>query len=132
MINPVSEQENLQLIFNRLERYLKEGNAFAGAGLNRTSLAIAIKTNEKYLVKAVRLYTGKSLGDYIDSLRLKYACSLFNTHPEYTVEAVAAECGIPSRVSLYRLFMKYCDCSPSKYREKNLAVPYNETDGSQK
>lgn len=133
MIDPVSEQDNLQLIFSRLERYLLEGNAFARSGLNRKSLAAALKTNEKYLVKAVRMYAGgKSLGDYIDSLRLEHACFLLRKYPEYRIEAVAAECGIASRASFYRLFRRYYGCCPGEYREKISGFPKNETHSSPK
>lgn len=129
----VTGDENLYQIYIRLREYLLKDHAFIGAGLNRTNLAISVKTNEKYLEKAVRLYSPeKSLGSFIDALRMEYACFLLNKYPGYTIEAIAAECGIASRSSFYRIFRKHYGCTPCEYRERFSSFPESETQDSRK
>ena len=127
-----SEQEVLQRIFVRLQDYLLRERGFLQQGLNRTTLAVSIRTNEKYLTKAVRVFSGgKSIGEYLDSLRMEYACSMLKLHPEYTVDAIAMECGMASRSAFYRTFRKHLRCSPGEYRDRMDGFPDNETFSSQ-
>lgn len=114
-----SESSDLQLIFVRLHKHLLENRRYTSRGLDRITLAAAIRTNEKYLVRAVYLFAdGKTLGQFIDSLRMEYAGLLLQRHPEYTIDAIAYECGTSSRSAFYRLFRKYYGCAPCEYREK--------------
>lgn len=115
-----SENSDLQLIFVRLHKYLLENRRYTGRGLNRNNLAAAIRTNEKYLTRAVcRFADGKTLGEFIDSLRMEYAKLLLLNSPHYTIDAIARECGATSRSAFYRLFRKYCGCTPCAYRENS-------------
>ena len=124
----LTEDENLYQIYIRLREFLLKDRAFIRPGLNRTSLAVSVRTNEKYLEKAIRLYSSeKSLSNLIDSLRMKYACFLLNKYPGYTVEAVAADCGITSRSSFYRIFRKHYGCTPCEYRERFSVFPESGT-----
>lgn len=109
----------MQLIFTRLHKYLMENRRFTRRGLNKNTLAVAVRTNEKYLTRAVHCFTdGKTLGQFIESLRMEYAKLLLQRHPDYTIEAIARECGTTSRSSFYRLFRKYYGCTPCEYRER--------------
>lgn len=115
-----SESSDLQLIFVRLHKYLMENRRFVERGLNKHSLAAAVRTNEKYLIYAVHRFAGgKTLGQFIDSLRMEYAVRLLQHHPEYTIDAIAHECGATSRSAFYRLFRKYYGCTPCEYRENS-------------
>lgn len=114
-----SDDSDLRLIFVRLHKYLLENRRFTSEGLNRASLAAAVRTNEKYLMLAVRCFAdGKTLGQFIDSLRMEYAEMLLRRYPEYTIDAIARECGASSRSAFYRIFRKYFGCAPCEYREK--------------
>lgn len=125
---PKDESDNLSLIYCRLCTYLQRDRLFTHSGLNRINLASAIRTNEKYLAKAVRQFAGgKSLGEFIDSLRLDYACYLLQTRPEYTIEAVALECGMNSRSAFYRVFRKHFGCSPGEYLNGTGGIPESGT-----
>ena len=59
---------------------------------------------------------GTSFRTYINNLRIDEAVSLFKTHPEYTVEAIARECGMASAQTFYRVFSDTLGMSPAEYR----------------
>ena len=132
-----SVYNNLEKIYYRLKDYLLKDAAFLKPDLNRTRLAITLRTNEKYICKAVKVHEGKSLGEFIESLRIEYACCLLVLHPEYTIDAIALESGIGSRSTFFRIFRKHYGCSPENFRKKGtdfykiVGVPQNDTHNSQ-
>ena len=114
---PLSINMSLSLIFERLLRYLAEEGGFLRRDLNRTTLAAQLGTNEKHLARAVRLFSGgETLGQCINHRRMDYACRLMAEHPEYTIDAIIAECGATSRSAFYRMFLRYVGCTPTEYR----------------
>ncbi|MDL2264890.1 helix-turn-helix domain-containing protein [Parabacteroides sp. OttesenSCG-928-G07] len=99
-----------------------KNETFTKKGLNRSKLASLLNTNEKYLVKAVKTCTNLSLKNFILNMRIEYACSLLLEHPDYTIDAIAKECGIVSRSTFYRIFKDHRGCSPNDYRRNNMIV----------
>ena len=41
---------------------------------------------------------------------------MLKEHPEYAVEAIAGECGIPNKQTFYRLFLEQYGMTPAEYR----------------
>ncbi|WP_106828936.1 AraC family transcriptional regulator [Parabacteroides pacaensis] len=62
-------------------------------------------------------YTGMSFSRYINKLRLEYATRLMEEHPEYSIEAIAEECGISSSTTFYRLFFEEYKMTPKNFRD---------------
>ena len=121
----------LKQVFSRVALYLHENQHFKERGLNRTTLAKLLHTNERYLTEAVYLFAdGKCLSDYIEQLRLEYACELLEERPEYSIEAIAKESGFGARCSFYRTFRQYAGCSPGDYRKKKQDLHKNDTSSS--
>ncbi len=109
---------HFEWLYERLKKCLSKDETFTQSGLNRTRLATMLHTNEKYLTQAVRLYGGQSLKNLIISMRIEHACRLLVEYPNYTIDAIALECGIGARSTFYRLFRDYCGCSPNDYRKQ--------------
>lgn len=55
-------------------------------------------------------------GDYINKLRVEHSLSLINDHPDWTIDAIAEECGYVSRATYYRHFNKFFGITPARYR----------------
>lgn len=62
-------------------------------------------------------YTGTSYSKYINNLRLEAVTRMLKEQPNYTIEAIAADCGINSVATLYRLFSKHYGMTPMEYRQ---------------
>ncbi len=112
----IKEQRNLEEIYSRLKTQLRKDTTFVQPGLNRSRLARMLGTNEKYLIKALRYYEDKSPNEYIIALRMEYALHLLQKYPEYTIDAIALECGVRSRSTFFRVFRKHYGCTPDKIR----------------
>ena len=42
-------------------------------------------------------YANTGFLQYINNLRLEYVAGMLKEHPEYAIEAIAGECGIPNK-----------------------------------
>lgn len=109
----------LQLVYERLLFFLKENRRFTEGGLNRQTVALALKTNERSLCLAIQKFSEeKTLAKMIGRMRIRYGAELLVRHKEYKVEAIASECGFKSRRSFYRVFFKYYQCTPIAFRDR--------------
>jgi AraC-like DNA-binding protein len=67
-------------------------------------------------------FTGVSFIHYVNHLRLEHAAKMLLEHPEYTIETIAIDSGIPKTQTFYRLFFKEYGVTPSVYREQQKAL----------
>lgn len=111
--------QTLQFIYKRLINFLTENNKFIENGLNRKTVAAMLKTNEKHLCMAIQEFSeDQTLAKLVGHMRTRYAAELLLKHPDYTVEAIAMECGFNSRRSFYRMFHRYYQCTPIEFRRR--------------
>lgn len=105
-----------QLLVTRLHEYLITHRRFANTEMNRDELLIPLATNRTTLSEAVKNVTGKTLMEYIQSIRVEEAKRMLDENPKLTMEAIAGECGMASR-TFYRLFYNRYNITPSEYRK---------------
>jgi len=89
---------------------------FTDPNFNRETLIEELHVQKRFFTKNFEAYTGSTFKDYITSIRLEYAVKLIKEHPEWTIEAIAMECGIASYVTFHRNFTKHFGIAPSSYR----------------
>lgn len=107
--------------FKSIERFIYELSSrklFTDINFNRDSLIDELHIQRRTFTKKFEAYTGSSFKEYITSLRLEYAAQLIKEHPEYTIEAIAMECGIASYVTFHRNFTRHFGIAPSSYRQQ--------------
>lgn len=63
-------------------------------------------------------YAGERFPKYLNKLRLYHAARLLQENPNYGVEIVARESGIPALRSFHRLFLEEFGVTPIEYRKK--------------
>ena len=112
---PYREIQQRQL-FYRFHQYLLDKHHFTKIDIDREDLVTALATNRTTLSEAVKAITGKTLMEYIHTLRLEKARKMLDTKTELTIEAIAAECGLAYR-TFYRLFKDCYHVSPAEYRK---------------
>ena len=81
-----------------------------------SDLAKAMNTNRTYMGRYLSKVCEQSFYDFINQLRIeKKSIPLMRTHPEYTLEYIAAESGFSSISTFRRAFHKFTGKMPSQY-----------------
>lgn len=67
-------------------------------------------------------YAGERFPKYLNKFRLYHAARLLQENPNYSVETVARESGIPALRSFHRLFLEEFGVTPMEYRKKSKGI----------
>jgi len=104
-----------------VQQYIEEitnKNLFCDPNFDRMELLDQMHIQKSGFWKQFEEETGTTALKYILNLRMEYAAEQIRQHPEYTIEAIAADCGIPSRTTFYRNFVTRFGITPNVFREQ--------------
>ena len=120
------EQQKLQQAMHTIETQIEERRRFLKAGYNISDLCRDIDLPVYHISKALNTIRGASFVDYINQKRIQYCIQKLNQGEwkNYTLEAIAEECGFNNRNSFTQAFSKFAGETPSMYRKrlKKLAI----------
>lgn len=106
-----------QQLYRRLCALMAEQQPYTEENLNRDTLAQLLGTNAKYVVQAIRDCShGETVGDFITRYRLEYVAHLLKTTDD-PIGVIGELSGIPSRVTLSRLFRNTYGMNCREYRQ---------------
>lgn len=94
---------------------------FTKKGLTQKSVATKLGTNSHYLSILINENKGVNFTRYMAELRINYITNLLNTNKKYlnyTIEALAEECGIAARQNFSALFYEINGIRPKDYIKK--------------
>lgn len=104
-------------LFEQLDRKINEQRLFLNPGLSREDLMRLINISKNQIAQVIQAGTGTNLAGYLNGLRMEYAARLLIRYPEYTVNAIAQDAGIPNLSSFHRLFKNRFGMTPSEFRK---------------
>lgn len=99
----------------------EKNHEFIHIGLTQSKLATKFKTNTYYLSTFINESKGVNFNRYLSELRINYITKLLyseNKYLNYTIEALAAECGFASRQSFSDLFYEINGIRPKDFIKK--------------
>lgn len=99
----------------------EKNNEFIQKGLTQRKLALKLKTNTYYLSTFINETKGINFNRYIGEMRIHYITVLLYSHKKYlnyTIEALAEECGISTRQSFSDLFFEFNGMRPKDFIRK--------------
>ncbi|SEA73768.1 Helix-turn-helix domain-containing protein [Xylanibacter ruminicola] len=114
---PKEQLTSEQQLYRRLCTLMDEQKPYTDAELNRNMLAQLLGTNEKYVEQAIRQCSkGETVSDFINRYRLEHVARLLKTTND-PIAIIGELSGIPSRVTLARLFRNAYGMTPTEYRK---------------
>ena len=106
-----------QQLFRRLCTLMDEQKPYTDEGLNRDGLAQLLGTNAKYIDQAIHDCSfGETTGNFINRYRMEHVARLLKTTDE-PISLIGEMVGIPSRVTLARLFRNTFGMTCTEYRQ---------------
>jgi AraC-like DNA-binding protein len=114
-LQPENGNTKQHQLVSKLHDYLLRDRNFTQFDIDHNQLASELATNKTFLFEAIKAITEKTPQEYINDLRLDEAKKMFDNHSNYTIEAIAFECGFNSYRTFYRLFKKRYQLSPAEY-----------------
>lgn len=82
-----------------------------------TKLASILGYDASYISKTFHKYTGLHYSHYVNFRRIQHACLLITNTDLHYIQ-ICHMCGFESLRSFNRNFLKFCNCTPSEYRQK--------------
>jgi AraC-like DNA-binding protein len=107
-------------ILQKLEEFEKN-KEFLDKNISLHETSKRFNTNSTYLSKVVNLKKDKNFSNYINQLRIKYCLNLLKEDKKtlnYSIRAVAEECGFNTAQSFSNAFYKYTGIYPSYFVEQ--------------
>lgn len=86
--------------------------------ISREGIASMIDLHPDTFSRLFKTYTGKSLPDYINELRINYAKELLKATSD-SIVTIAFKTGFESLSTFNRAFHKICNTTPTAYRKNN-------------
>lgn len=103
----------------RLRKYMQESNAFLNSGLRTADVAVATATTDRELSACLRRQGYRSFPDFINALRVDYACELLREQPEIKIRALSAAAGFSSESAFYSAFSSRTGTTPKQWLAEN-------------
>lgn len=112
----VRNNRKMQRLFEQLDQKINSQQLFLNPDLSREDLMRLINTSKNQISQVIQFGTGMNLSGYLNGLRMDYAVRRLVQYPEYTINAVAQEAGIPNLSSFHRLFKAKFGMTPAEFR----------------
>lgn len=109
----VSEDERT---FWKLMSAIIEKKMYLTPNLTREDVTKEVYVPKNKFANLFKEHANTTFKAYINSLRIDEAIEIMKKHPEYTIEAIASECGMQSVQTFYRVFSENTGMSPAEYR----------------
>ena len=106
--------------FAAFDHTVEQGRLYTQSDLSREMLSDLMGVDRTTFSRIIQEQSGcKNLKDYLNQKRMRLAEQLLRQHPDYTIEAIAGDCGL-TLTTFKRLCKDMHGMSPSDYRKSLL------------
>jgi len=113
------KENNFEEIKAKIESSMLQEKLYLEPELSLSDLAQKLKTNTSVLSAAINSNYGKNFNDFVNEYRVKEFKKQIKLpkNQNFTILAVAFECGFNSKATFNRAFKKFTGQSPSRFEE---------------
>ncbi len=111
----LSITDSLEEKLNRIIHFIDENFA---SDLSREELAAAVEINPNYMGSKFKAYTGKTIKDYINQIRIEAAMRQLQTNDMKIID-IALSVGFDNSVTFNRVFKNVTGQTPTEYKNSN-------------
>ena len=120
---PPSAADENERLFLKLDTKVTQDRLFLNPNFGRDDMARLIGVDKNRIGRIMAKYSDASnAAVYINTKRVEYGAKLLLTHPEYTIAAIASECGMTNTVTFNRTFKEVYGMTPSEYRTNSERI----------
>ena len=102
--------------FYKLTSTIVHKKMYLNPNLSREDVTQEVYVPKNKFGNIFKTYAGITFKAYITNLRIDEAIALMKQYPNYTIETIASECGMPSIQTFYRTFAENTGMTPAEYR----------------
>lgn len=106
-------------LYEQMEHLIIGGQLYLDPKFNGEAARKLVGIPRNRFVPFIKRYTGVRFLKYLNKFRLYHAARLLQENPDYGIETVARESGIPALRSFHRLFLEEFGVTPMEYRKKS-------------
>jgi len=114
-----AEEKKLEDVMQIIDSYMETERLFLKMGYTINDFSKDIHIPVYQISKSLNTFKDMGFVDYTNHMRVHYCLKKFKegVWSNYTIEAIAGECGFNNRNSFTNAFKKFLGTSPSEYRE---------------
>lgn len=106
-------------LYEQMEHLIVGGQLYLDPKFNGEAARKLVGIPRNRFVPFIKRYTGGRFLKYLNKFRLYHAARLLQENPDYNIETIARESGIPALRSFHRLFLEEFGVTPMEYRKKS-------------
>ncbi|MGM9732963.1 MAG: helix-turn-helix domain-containing protein [Prevotella sp.] len=106
-------------LFERIDSAIREKQLYLQPDFTRDTLCQMLNINRTQCSSVIKVYANCSFPTYVNRLRLNHAIELMKLYPQYSIEAIANDCGM-ERANFHRRFVEEFGITPSEFKKTKL------------
>lgn len=116
-VAPQMSEERRMEIKNKLIDYMKQEKPYLNPELREVDVLVALNLNLRDVSKVLNFELNQSFPDFVNSFRIEEVKALIQSREmdNYTLLAIAMQCGFNSKSSFLRAFKKSTNMTPSEF-----------------
>ncbi|OPJ57375.1 helix-turn-helix transcriptional regulator [Clostridium oryzae] len=111
-------EKSTSWVVNRVIPYIQQN--YYDPNLSLEQIGEQFNVHPVYVSKVFKDHVGKGVLDYINNLRIEHSKLLLEEKKNATIEQIAELVGYQNVRTFSRVFKKYTNISPGKYRNESL------------
>jgi AraC-like DNA-binding protein len=119
---PKNTNDDLTLYFNRIRKLVEEEKLFLNPKLTINDISSRLDLNINYISKAINTVGNCNFFEFINRYRVnEFKTQVMNTeNSNYTLLAIATQCGFNSKASFNRIFKNITGLTPAEFKNQHL------------